>query len=355
MRRALGRSGLSVTPGGASHAGLAFHVTLSDHEKVGDVHPYHEHARSVATLAVPRPYRAAFARWQNAMTALHAVTLELRTTEPLVIGLGNTSVTEVGVTLHHTYGVPVLPGSALKGLTRRAAQARGLSAGHEAFDALFGTAMDAPGETDGAERPASVSGAVTFWDAWIAPGTPRPLQQDVITVHHQAYYQGQAAPTDFDDPNPVPFLSVPAGTTFHVALTCDEVAPGQSPTAHQTAWTRLAAELLLDGLVHLGVGGKTNAGYGRFARADIQSPLTPEDLAAQEAQAAGARQQQLERQFAGINGRNLAQEGGRMLAEVEKLQGAAQREALGALRERIVKFEKKHPLLTRIKALLETN
>lgn len=361
MRRALGRDGLNVRTEQASHAGWALHLTLPTHEKPASkeqLHPYHEHARSVARISVPPSYRAAFTRWQDAMTALHAVTMELRTTEPLVIGLGNTSVTETGVTLHHTYGVPLIPGSALKGLTRRAAQARNLKSGDEAFDALFGTAVNTPEETgadQGSPARPSSAGAVSFWDAWIAPGTARPLQQDIITVHHQAYYQGQAAPTDFDDPNPVPFLSVPAGTTFFVALTCDEVTPGQAPTAHQTAWTRLAAELLLDGLVNLGVGGKTNAGYGRFARAAIQSPATPEDLAARAAAAAEANRQQLERQFAGINGRNLAQEGARMLAEVEKLQGEAQREALGALRERIVKFEKKHPLLNRIRALLDTN
>ncbi len=36
----------------------------------------------------------------------------------LVVGLGHNTVLETGLTLHHTWGLPMLPGSALKGLAR---------------------------------------------------------------------------------------------------------------------------------------------------------------------------------------------------------------------------------------------
>src|ERR1700680_515711 len=34
----------------------------------------------------------------------------------LIVGLGSENVLETGIRLHHTYGLPVIPGSALKGL-----------------------------------------------------------------------------------------------------------------------------------------------------------------------------------------------------------------------------------------------
>ncbi len=34
----------------------------------------------------------------------------------MVIGLGGENVLETGITLHHTYGTPLIPGTALKGL-----------------------------------------------------------------------------------------------------------------------------------------------------------------------------------------------------------------------------------------------
>ncbi len=41
----------------------------------------------------------------------------------MVVGLGGESVLETDLTLHHLYGVPMIPGSALKGLTRAYAAA----------------------------------------------------------------------------------------------------------------------------------------------------------------------------------------------------------------------------------------
>jgi len=43
---------------------------------------------------------------------------DLQTTSRLVVGLGSESVLETAITLHRIYGFPVIPGSALKGLTR---------------------------------------------------------------------------------------------------------------------------------------------------------------------------------------------------------------------------------------------
>ena len=59
-------------------------------------------------------YRMAFARWTNDFPDGP----EVRTPDyaRLIVGLGQKGVLEAGLRLHHTYGVPLVPGSALKGL-----------------------------------------------------------------------------------------------------------------------------------------------------------------------------------------------------------------------------------------------
>lgn len=106
------------------------------------------------------------------------------------------------------------------------------------------------------------AGYVTFWDGWLVPdSTARPLRRDVITVHHPRYYASHgtaAAPTDFDDPNPVVFLSVRPVARFTVATSC----------AESEAVARRALQPARWALKHLGIGGKTNAGYGYLEDSD---------------------------------------------------------------------------------------
>jgi CRISPR-associated protein Cmr6 len=80
-----------------------------------------------------------------------------------------------------------------------------------------------------------------------------------MTPHHADYYMAQpesAAPTDFDDPNPVTFLSV-AGD-FRVAVACDVAGEAGN------RWAERALQLVTEALAYWGVGGKTSAGYGRM-------------------------------------------------------------------------------------------
>jgi CRISPR-associated protein Cmr6 len=166
------------------------------------------------------------------------------------------------LTLHHTYGTPLLPGTGLKGLAAHYChQVWGVTnreflfqtkdepdgktrCGHY-YEALFGTTEDA--------------GHITFGDAWITPDSLRgSLVRDVMTPHHAQYYMGKGteAPTDFDEPTPVPFLSVHG--RFRVAVECDV------PDEEGGKWRGLALRLLTDALAHWGVGGKTSSGYGRM-------------------------------------------------------------------------------------------
>jgi len=52
------------------------------------------------------------------MSAIEATCFDVSLDWRIVIGLGGESVLETDITLHHLYGIPFIPGSALKGLTR---------------------------------------------------------------------------------------------------------------------------------------------------------------------------------------------------------------------------------------------
>lgn len=169
----------------------------------------------------------------------------------MVIGLGGENVLETGLTLQHTFGTPLIPGSALKGLAAHYCdQVWGTSdprfkLGEKHHETIFGTTED--------------SGHIIFHDAWIVPDSlVDSLKPDVMTPHHGDYYskKDSAAPSDFDDPNPISFLSIVG--SFHVVVSCDV----QSEDGDN--WAKLAFNMLTEALKEWGIGGKTNAGYGRL-------------------------------------------------------------------------------------------
>ena len=67
-----------------------------------------------ADITIDTDYHLHYARWKQSFAA--AETMELKAQTRLLIGHGNPSGADVGLTVHRTWGVPVLPGSALKGL-----------------------------------------------------------------------------------------------------------------------------------------------------------------------------------------------------------------------------------------------
>src|SRR6266702_162605 len=62
--------------------------------------------------------QSAYNRWRSMMSAIEATCFDVSLDWRIVIGLGGESVLETDITLHHLYGIPFIPASALKGLTR---------------------------------------------------------------------------------------------------------------------------------------------------------------------------------------------------------------------------------------------
>jgi CRISPR-associated protein Cmr6 len=222
--------------------------------------PQQRLVQQTATLSEPQAYPDFFhKRWLPQLANLllsgtgRVYTAEARARDRIVIGVGAESVLETAISLHRTYGVPYLPGSALKGVA--AAYARrylGWSRTSDAYITLFGTAEHA-GELFGSD---AVTGFVTFFDALYMPGSgfaTQALHPDVLTVHHPDYYQREAdpaPPADWDNPTPIPFLT--ATGRYRVVL----AGPEQ--------WVQAALDLLRLALGEIGIGSKTAAGYGRM-------------------------------------------------------------------------------------------
>lgn len=221
--------------------------------------------QQLGKIRVPIGYKAAFRLreldFERLKSAQHGACTIAETTGRLIIGIGQKTPLEVGLHLDHTWGVPVLPGSALKGLC--SATAHLLLADQQwrkpkpsvdgapttSREWLFGTVKHI--------------GHVVFHDAWWCPlpeAQTLPIHQDVMTVHHPDYYQGKRVskdpgadivpPSDMDSPNPISFASVTG--KFLIAI------------EGEPEWCEAALGILKIGLRELGLGAKTNAGYGRM-------------------------------------------------------------------------------------------
>lgn len=281
-------------------------------------------AKTLEKVRTPRGYTRAFRRRASALETFDGgfdggVTRfwDGEVQGRMLVGVGTASVRETGISLLRTWGLPFIPGSALKGLAAATARQRGgetWAPTGEAHRALFGDLQ--------------AGGCVVFHDAWWAPGDDGeklPLELDVMTVHHRDYYGGKDdAPCDWDEPTPVAFVT--AKGTYLVAL------------SGPSAWIDAAAELLTAGLIELGVGAKTAAGYGRVKlELKLSEEQKAEALVKKAADEERAKQAQaLEAQRAALEEERARQ--ARALAEEAEKTAAALRAKGGLLRDRVLAF-----------------
>jgi len=234
------------------------------------------------------------------------------------------------------YGMPYLPGSAVKGcarrmaiqslLERREAGDNGEALGRRLADIAitfgwaeqdwsddqrdgrltsdFAYAVGArqwPEVSDAARNclPARshVAGTVSFLPAWpvdvsgaglsLRPPTLGKLELDVLTCHHPEYYGGKRrVALDDEDPIPVVFPAVAAGHVFtFILLPLRDADQARLLQARQ--W-------LAEGLSCFGLGAKTAAGYGWFDVSDRVQESVTQVLAARAAAEAARRRAESE-------------------------------------------------------------
>jgi len=211
-----------------------------------------ENVRCAANKADSELLKAWNLRWEAGVRAAGAQPFEMKTDWRFVAGLGRTGPLEVGFTFHR-YGFPILPGSSVKGIARAYASLYdGKDESDKDFQVIFGYAAE--GSED--ESKALCGGAV-FFDA--IPASLPSLELDIMNPHFPKYYQGKERPTDSQNPVPVYFLTVAPGTTFRFAVGWRTALDDKAKALREQA-----EKWLKEGLLWLGAGAKTSAGYGYF-------------------------------------------------------------------------------------------
>ncbi len=222
---------------------------------------------------------------------IEAKTFTMKTKSRLVVGLGDESVYETSIRLHRNYGIPYIPGSALKGVAKHYAI---LNLADELIDQFDGDyfvlakriqeALENPARDENSDSEVkkaiedklrkNVSGElfekmkilrrifgtqkregdIIFFDAFPIPRQHKPiLELDIMNPHYQPYYQQCEQPGDWHQPNPIFFLTVPDDIEFQFALASRVDCKSE---------LEKAVELLKKALEEFGVGAKTSLGYG---------------------------------------------------------------------------------------------
>jgi CRISPR type III-B/RAMP module RAMP protein Cmr6 len=161
----------------------------------------------------------------------------------MVLGMGEASVYETHLTLHHTYGFPYIPASSIKGALRHFMA----EAAPDMVERVFGD-NDQQSST---KKP--VRGQCIFFDAFPLK-SPR-IELDVMTPHYPEYYSKGLPPADWQSPIPIHFLTVGHGTPFRFLI-------GLPNSTDASELKIKLAGLLTTALEERGLGAKTAVGYG---------------------------------------------------------------------------------------------
>lgn len=201
--------------------------------------------------------------WLKSLNVQHGPrlrTVRLYSTSPLILHLGRTNVLEnVGLYCERTTGLPVIPGTAVKGVLStwacwEANQNEDGSFPHPESWATVRTAFPADHANrifgSDAEAGSEYAGEISFLGAW--PATLPKLVLDIVNPHHDS--NGR----DLTRLTPSVFLSLEAGPAWDFVFLA---RPGISDAPELLKTTET---WLRESLAQIGLGAKTAAGYGRF-------------------------------------------------------------------------------------------
>ena len=204
------------------------------------------------------------------------MTFSLKTIYPgLVIGSGyahgkmdksDTEAYQLGFYFDHTSGMPVIPGSSVKGTLRSVFPSYNES--QESFrkktdkDSLHQyiefhlEKKLSHVQMSAFERSIFKYGDV-FYDAFVSSVDSHLLASDYITPHKNL--KGESSLDEFVDPIPVKFLKISPGVTFTFQFRLQPFASEGIEISVEDKLSLFKA-ILLD----IGVGAKTNVGYGKL-------------------------------------------------------------------------------------------
>lgn len=192
-------------------------------------------------------YKKAFETRKRLMEGI-GIAFTMTTASRLVFGMGYEHPTEIGFMFDWTSGLPIIPGSSLKGAGRYAAETEK----HDCINEIFG-----------AEKGDAQAGEIIFFPAYpcLIDHNKPFLELDVMTPHYSKYYSDPAKnpPADWYSPEPHHFLTVPAGTNY-----CFRLAHRKNLRDKESPLLKKAENILKCSLSEFGVGAKTSVSYGYF-------------------------------------------------------------------------------------------
>ena len=223
--------------------------------------------------------------------------LNLKTSSRLVVGLGGGHVLETSLTLHHIFGIPYIPATALKGVVRmlsfwEIAEKMNIRT-DEKIEVLQKQLYDS--EITGSEDgdilrhkllfgTQNFKGLLVFLDAYPnIQNNQEIFDVDVMNPHYLQYYTKEEMPGDWENPIPIVFLTVKKGIPFCFNVLFDESRTKEILNKENSfketkeikkilnQWlnnfpelTNFVNNLLKNALKEYGLGAKTRVGYGRF-------------------------------------------------------------------------------------------
>jgi CRISPR-associated protein Cmr6 len=181
-------------------------------------------------------------RWQHLADELGAITFAARPHWRVIVGLGSNAILGGGMTLHPVFGFPIIPATALKGISRSYARWF-LDQPEEELETPFGMA----------DETSALRGDLLFLEG--VPVTPPVVERDVINPIFGAYYRdaGGSPPAHYLSPQPIFFLALGSASLYRFGVA--SLSGNPEAVEQGSRWLRGA-------LTELGVGGKTVAGYG---------------------------------------------------------------------------------------------
>ncbi|MFP3869625.1 MAG: type III-B CRISPR module RAMP protein Cmr6 [Syntrophobacteria bacterium] len=195
--------------------------------------------------------RTACEKWQKRRNGLVAslldqeysvITCEARTLTPLVTGLGLEHPLENSFVLDRTTGLPYLPATGIKGISRFSAR----------FDKENMTLKNDDDVSVVQPFGAQDSrGSVLFFDG--IPTHVPSIKVDIMNPHYPKYYEtkGKHPASEDQDPNPIPFLVLEEGSEFEFTI-----------ASRDARILKQAETFLKEALTFWGIGAKTAVGYG---------------------------------------------------------------------------------------------
>lgn len=190
------------------------------------------------------------------------------------------------MTLHHIYGIPYIPGSAIKGVTRHWAVLKFAEEMSKSENIKFEKAIEKVSKAleNGEKLDLKIEdlefnqlieifgtqkqqGKVIFFDAY--PVGEIKLKIDIMNPHYPKYYSEGQPPADWQNPVPIKFLTI-ENTKFSFYLASKtEDDPNKN-------LLNIAEKLLLEALKDYGIGAKTSLGMEFLRKVKLNDhPLHP--------------------------------------------------------------------------------